>query len=47
MDVLFFFKERTRFIRQFYDSAAAPFIQTMKAIENEEPPFDNPPYSEE
>ncbi len=47
MDVLFFFKERTRFIRQFYDSAAAPFTQTMKAIEDQEPPFDNPPYSED
>lgn len=47
MDVLFFFKERTRFIRQFYNTAAAPFMQTMKAIEDSEPPFDNPPYSED
>jgi len=47
MDVLFFFKERTRFIRQFYSTAAAPFIQTMEAIEQGAPPFDNPPYSED
>ncbi|UWR45372.1 hypothetical protein [Phaeobacter inhibens] len=47
MDVLFFFKERTRFIRQFYDTAAAPFIQTMEAIEKGAPPFDDPPYSED
>lgn len=47
MDVLFFFKERTRFIRQFYSTAAAPFSQTMEAIEQGAPPFDNPPYSED
>jgi hypothetical protein len=47
MDVLFFFKERTRFIRQFYNKAAAPFLQTMDAIEKAAPPFDNPPYSED
>lgn len=47
MDTLFFFKERTRFIRQFYDTAAAPFMQTMKAIEDKSPPFDNPPYRED
>jgi hypothetical protein len=47
MDVLHFFKERTRFIRQFYDAAAGPFVSTMKAIEDSLPPFDNPPYSED
>lgn len=47
MDVLFFFKERTRFIRQFYKTAAAPFLQTMEAIEKSSPPFDDPPYSED
>ena len=30
MDVLYFFKERTRFLRYFYDSAAAPFCETMR-----------------
>lgn len=47
MDVLFFFKERTRFIRQFYDAAAAPFIQQKEAIEAGAAPFDNPPYTED
>lgn len=47
MDVLFFFKERTRFIRQFYNTAAVPFLQTMEAIEKGAPPFDDPPYSED
>ena len=47
MDVLAFLKERTRFIRQFYDTAAAPFIQAMEGIEKGAPPFDDPPYSED
>ncbi|MFD1157928.1 hypothetical protein [Roseovarius aestuarii] len=47
MDVLYFYKERTRFIRLFYDTAAIPFETTMKAIEDELPPFDDPPYSED
>lgn len=47
MDVLHFFRERTRFIRQFYDTAAGPFDGIMKAIEDGLPPFDNPPYSED
>jgi len=33
MDVLHFFRERTRFIRQFYDTAAGPFDGIMKAVE--------------
>ncbi len=37
MDVLYFYKERTRFIKRFYDSAAVPFETTMKAIEDELP----------
>ena len=47
MDVLFFFKERTQFIRYFYDTAGMPFYETKRKIENEEAPFDNPPYSED
>ena len=47
MDVLFFFKERTQFIRYFYDTAGMPFYETKHKIENEEAPFDNPPYSED
>ncbi|MCY4459289.1 MAG: hypothetical protein OXC26_02645 [Albidovulum sp.] len=46
MDVFYFFKERTRFLRYFYDSAAAPFRETMRKIDAEEAPFDSPPYRE-
>ena len=47
MDVLFFLKERTRFIRHFYETAGEPFRESMRKIETGEPPFDNPPYSED
>ena len=47
MDVLYFYKERTRFIRQFYDTAAIPFEAVINSIEDELPPFDDPPYSED
>ena len=47
MDVLYFFKERTQFIRYFYDTAGMSFNETKHKIENEEAPFDNPPYSED
>lgn len=47
MDVLFFLRERTRFIRHFYETAGEPFRETMRKIEADEPPFDNPPYSED
>ena len=47
MDVLFFLKERTKFIRYFYETAGAPFRETMRKIKAGEAPFDNPPYSED
>ena len=47
MDVLFFLKERTRFIRYFYQTAAEPFRETIRKIEAGEAPFDDPPYSED
>ena len=47
MDVLFFLKERMKFIRHFYGTAGEPFRETMRRIEAGEPPFDNPPYSED
>ncbi|MEB8056098.1 hypothetical protein [Pseudomonas fulva] len=43
MDVDFFLKERTAFIKHYFDEAAAPFIETMRKIEAEESPFE-PPY---
>ena len=47
MDVLFFFKRRTGFIRRFYETAGTPFLETMRKIKAEESPFDDPPYSED
>ncbi|POA55367.1 MULTISPECIES: hypothetical protein [unclassified Pseudomonas] len=43
MDVDFFLKERTAFIKHYFDEASAPFIETMRKIDAEEPPFE-PPY---
>ncbi len=47
MDIEYFLKERTKFTLYFYGSASKPFLETMDAIENGKPPFDNPPYSED
>lgn len=46
MDAGWFLKERTRFIRYFYDNSVAPFAEIKAAIEEERPPFDDPPYDE-
>lgn len=46
MDVLFFLKDRTRLIRQYYEYAALPFSEIMRKIEAEEAPY-LPPYSED
>jgi hypothetical protein len=46
MNVVFFFKHRTDFIRKFYDEAVRPFLRTQKLIEAEEEPY-VPPYSED
>lgn len=46
MDIEFFLKERTKFIRYFYNVAATPFANTMDDIEQEVEPF-TPPYSED
>ncbi len=45
MDVLYFLKERTRLIRQYYEQAAQPFDDIIRKIEAEEEPF-IPSYSE-
>ncbi len=47
MDVLSFLKERTKFIRYFYETAAEPFRDTIRKIEAGEAPFDNPPGMED
>jgi len=47
MEVLAFLKDRTRFIRDFYETAERPFREIMRKIEESEAPYDNPPYSED
>lgn len=47
MDVLAFLKDRTGFISWYYDTAAEPFRETIRKIEADEAPFDDPPYSED
>jgi len=46
MDVLYFLKERTKFIRYFYETASAPFRDVIRKIEAGEAPY-KPPYSED
>lgn len=47
MEVLAFLKDRTRFIRDFYETAERPFREIIRKIEEGEAPYDNPPYSED
>jgi len=47
VDVVYFLKERTNFIRFYYDQSVVPFAEIKHQIENELPPFDDPPYSED
>ena len=46
MNVVYFLKERTKFIRRFYENAGEPFRVTIKKIEAKEAPFNTPPYGE-
>lgn len=46
MDVLYFLRERTRLIRQYYEQVSHPFNDIIRKIEEEEEPF-VPPYSED
>ena len=46
MDVQYFLRRRTQFIRRFYDEAAGPFVERRRMIEAEEDPY-KPPYSED
>jgi hypothetical protein len=39
MDLLYFLKERLRFIEQLYDGAISPFEKTKRKIEEHEPPY--------
>lgn len=46
VDVAWFLKERTSFLRFFYDNGAQPFRDILRKIEEEDDPFE-PPYSED
>ena len=46
MDLDFFLKERTKFIRYFFEAAFTPFSNIKRAIENKEEPY-IPQYSED
>jgi hypothetical protein len=47
MDIVYFLKRRTEFVRFFYLEAAKPFRDIQSQIENGDSPFDDPPYSED
>ena len=47
MDVLYFLKRRTGFIRYFYDTGGEPFLETIRKIEAGESPFGEPHDSED
>ena len=47
MDVVHFLKVRTNFVRFYYDQCVVPFTTIKQQIENNLPPFDDPPYSED
>lgn len=47
MDVNFFLKQRTSFIRGFFDDGAGGFAEIQRRIDQAEPPFDTPPFSED
>ncbi|MBP3062723.1 hypothetical protein N5E99_19510 [Pseudomonas chengduensis] len=46
MDIEYFFIERTKFIKYFYEHAIQPFEEIAEAIEEHKEPF-APPYSED
>jgi hypothetical protein len=46
MDVGYFLKERTKFVRTYYTAAVAPFEDTKSKIEKGEEPY-QPPFKED
>lgn len=47
MDANYFLKNRTALIRTFYSTGAQGFVDVKQKIETGQPPFDDPPYSED
>jgi hypothetical protein len=46
MDATWFLKQRTKFIRFYYDECVGAFAAMQAKIEHHEPPFDEPHYDE-
>src|SRR5690348_18412089 len=46
MDDLWFLKERTAFLRRFYDLASEPFNEVKRKISAGAPPYDDPPFDD-
>jgi hypothetical protein len=46
MDVLWFLKRRTSFVRRFYERASQEFLDTKHKIDCSEPPFNRPPFDD-
>jgi len=44
MDVLYFLRNRTHFLRFYYDEAVRGFVEVKRKIEDQEAPFDPPAY---
>ncbi|RZK00003.1 MAG: hypothetical protein EOO76_14570 [Novosphingobium sp.] len=47
LDPNYFLKDRTRFIRFYYEAGTAGFADVKRRIEFKLSPYDNPPYSED
>lgn len=45
MDVAWFLKERTAFLRFFYETGAQPFLDIKQKIEDEVEPFEQHTYA--
>lgn len=47
MDAGYFLKKRTNFIRFYYDTGIPAFAEVRRCIEDELPPYDDPPWSDD
>jgi hypothetical protein len=46
MDVLYFLKQRTLFIKEFYATSREPFLEIQRKIDAGEAPFEPDPFDE-
>lgn len=47
VDAGYFLKKRTNFIRFYYNTAIPAFVEVRRCIEDELPPYDDPPWSDD